>query len=194
MAWRGPTAWLWRWRRNPLKRPVDRLETWVLLGVWTLTVVAGVLAGTHVCRSVEEGLARERVEWRPAMARLAERAPGAPVRDRGSSPADQVWATARWTAPDGSVRTGLLRVPEGSPAGTPVTVWTDPEGRRVTRPLTASQARFRAVLTGGVAGVCAAAVPLLFGGAVGRRLERRRIDSWDAAWARFDPLWGRTAG
>ncbi|WP_369193914.1 Rv1733c family protein [Streptomyces djakartensis] len=194
MALRGPTVWLWRWRRNPLKRRADRLEAWLLPGVWTLTVVAGVPAGTRVCRSVEEGPAGERAEWRPAAARLDERAPGVAARDRGSSRADQVWAIARWTAPDGSSRTGRLRVAAGSPAGTPVTVWTDPEGRQVPRPPTASQARFRAVLTGGVAGVCAATVPLLFGAAMGRRLERRRIDSWDAEWARFGPMWGRTTG
>ncbi|MFB8245128.1 hypothetical protein ACFC5X_08775 [Streptomyces sp. NPDC055952] len=195
MALRGPTVWLWRWRRNPLKRRADRLEAWVLLGVWLLTAAAGVLAATTVCRSVEEGLARERAEWRPVVAHLAERAPGAAVRDSGSSSrADQVWATARWTAPDGSSRTGQIRVPAGTPAGAPVSVWTDLEGRQATRPLTASQARLRAVLTGGAAGVCAATVPLLFGGAVSRRLERRRIDSWDAEWARFGPMWGRTTG
>ncbi|MFJ7335889.1 hypothetical protein ACIQU3_21615 [Streptomyces sp. NPDC101110] len=193
MALRGPRVWLWRWRRNPLKRRADRVEAWVVLGVWTLTVLLGLLAGTSAARSVEDGLARERVEWRPLVARLAERAPGA-APENARARAEQVWATARWTAADGSEHSGQLRVPAGSAAGAPVTVWTDPEGRQVTRPVTESQARVRAALTGGVAGVCAAAVPLLAGRALRGRLERRRIDRWAVEWSRFGPMWGRTAG
>ncbi|MFD5161128.1 hypothetical protein ACFWMJ_24135 [Streptomyces hawaiiensis] len=194
MALRGPKVWLWRWRRNPLKRRADRVEAWVVLGVWMLTVVAGVLAATTVSRSVADGLARERAEWRPLVARLAERAPGAASENAHVSRAEQVWATARWTAADGSEHSGQLRVPAGSAAGTPVTVWTDPEGRQVTRPVTESQARVRAFLTGGVAGLCAAAVPLAGGRALRGRLECRRIDQWDVEWSRFGPMWGRTTG
>ncbi|MFJ8593896.1 hypothetical protein [Streptomyces sp. NPDC093598] len=194
MALRGPRVWLWRWRRNPLKRRADRVEAWVVLGVWTLTVLAGVLAGTTVSGSVEDALARERVEWRPVVARLAERAPGTASENTPVSRAEQVWATARWTAADGSAHSGQLRVPPGSAAGTRVTVWTDPEGRQVTRPVTAPQARVRAFLIGAVAGLCAAAVPLVAGRALRSRLERRRIDRWDTEWSRFGPMWRRTAG
>ncbi|MER7900942.1 hypothetical protein ABTX62_33975 [Streptomyces sp. NPDC096046] len=194
MALRGPRVWLWRWRRNPLKRRADRMEAWIVLGVWVLTAFAGVLAGTTVSRSVEDGLARERVEWRPVVARLTERAPGTASANAPVSRAEQVWAAARWTAADGSGHSGRLRVPAGSAAGTPVTVWTDAEGRQVTRPVSASQARVRAFLMGGVAGGCAAAVPLFGGRALCGRLERRRLDQWDVEWSRFGPMWGRTAG
>ncbi|AXE84089.1 hypothetical protein [Streptomyces sp. Go-475] len=194
MALRGPKVWLWRWRRNPLKRRADRVEAWVVLGVGLLTVCAGLLAGTAVSRSVEDGLARERDEWRPLVARLAERAPGTASGNGGASRADQVWAEAVWTAADGSPHSGQVRVPAGSAAGSPVTVWTDPEGRQVTRPVTESQARVRAWLIGGVAAAGAATVPLLAGRAVRGRLERRRIDQWDAEWSRFGPMWGRTTG
>ncbi|MGW7498564.1 Rv1733c family protein [Streptomyces luteogriseus] len=194
MALRGPKVWLWRWRRNPLRRRADRVEAWVVLGVWLLTLFAGVLAGTAVSRSVEDGLARERDEWRPLVARLAERAPGTASENAPVSRAEHVWATARWTSADGSEHSGQLRVPAGSAAGAPVTVWTDAEGRQVTRPVTESQARVRASLIGGVAGLCAAVVPVAAGRALLGRLERRRIDQWDAEWARFGPMWGRTAG
>ncbi|MCX3290350.1 hypothetical protein OR263_27170 [Streptomyces sp. NEAU-H22] len=194
MALRGPKVWLWRWRRNPLRRRADRVEAWVVLGVWLLTLFVGVLAGTAVSRSVEDGLARERDEWRPLVARLAERAPGTASENTPVSRAEHVWATARWTSADGSEHTGQLRVPAGSAAGAPVTVWTDAEGRQVTRPVTETQARVRASLIGGVAGLCAAVVPVAVGRALRGRLERRRIDQWDAEWARFGPMWGRTAG
>ncbi|MEU3851125.1 hypothetical protein [Streptomyces sp. NPDC029554] len=197
MASRGPRGhrvWLWRWRPNPLKRRADRIEAWVVLGMWTLAVLVGVPAGTAVNRSVEDALARERATWRPLVGRVAERAPGPPTEGGAASRADQVWARATWTAADGSARSGQLRVPAGSPAGTPVTVWTDPEGGQVTRPMTPSQARVRAGLLGGAAGLAAAVVPLAAGRALRTRLERHRIDRWDTEWSRFGPLWGRTTG
>ncbi|MDL5199996.1 hypothetical protein [Streptomyces sp. ALI-76-A] len=194
MAFRGPKVWLWRWRRNPLKRRADRVEAWVVLGAWALTVLAGVLAGLGAARTVEHGLARERVEWRPVAAHLTERAPGTAVAHSRTSSGERVWAEVRWTVPDGSTHTGQARVDPGSPPGTPVTIWTDPEGALVTKPATAAQARLRAALTGGLIGVGAGALPFVGGRVLRGRLERGRMDQWDAEWARFGPLWGRTTG
>lgn len=188
MALRGPRVWLWRWRRNPLKRRADAVESWVLLGAWAITVLVGVAAGSATAGSIEDGLARERAEWRPVQARLTDRAPA-------TSSGGQIWAKVRWTAPDGSERTGQARVGPGSGAGTPVTVWTDPVGRLVTEPATATQARSRAALAGGLVGASAALVPFLGGRMLRGRLERHRIAQWDAEWARFGPRWGgRTTG
>jgi hypothetical protein len=195
MALRGPKVWLWRWRRNPLKRRADTVEAWVLLAAWTLTVLAGVLAGLATARTVEQGMARERVEWRPVVALLTEQAPGARDSRAGTSSGTSVWAEVRWSAPDGAAHTGQARVRPGSGVGTPVTVWTDPRGRLVTRPATASEARTRAVLVGGLAGGCAASVPFFAGRALRSRMESTRIDQWGYEWARFGPLWGgRTTG
>ncbi|CAM5259171.1 Rv1733c family protein [Streptomyces aurantiogriseus] len=194
MAFRGPKVWLWRWRRNPLKRRADAVEAWVVLGAWALTVLAGVLVGWAAARSVEDGLARERVEWRPIAGRLTERAPGKASAQVSASSGDQVWAKVGWTAPDGSAHTGQVRVAPGSAAGTRVTIWTDRQGRLVTEPTTAAQARVRASLVGGLAGVAAAAVPFAGGRVLRGRLEHRRVEQWDVEWARFDALWGRPAG
>lgn len=194
MAFRGSQVWLWRWRRNPLKRRADAVEAWVVLGAWTLTVVAGVLAGLGISRSVEHELARERVEWRPVTAHLTEQAPGTATRQSVTSSGDRVWAKVSWTVPDGSARTGQARVEPGSASGSPVTVWTDREGRLVTRPATPDQARFRAAMIGTLLGLGAAAVPFVGGRVLCSRLERRRMDQWDAEWALFGPLWGRTTG
>jgi hypothetical protein len=193
MAFRGPKVWLWRWRRNPLKRRADMVESWVVLGVWALTVLTGVLAGWATAGSVENGLARERVEWRPLTGRLTDPAPGKPAAG-GSASGDHVWAKAGWTGPDGSAHTGQVRVDPGSAAGTPVTVWTDPRGRMVTEPVGAAQARLRASLVGGVAGLGVATLPFAGGRVVRGRLERRRVAQWDIDWARFDALRGRPAG
>lgn len=189
VAFRGPKVWLWRWRRNPLRRRSDRLESWVVLAAWSLTLVGGVVAGLLAAGSVESGLARQREEWRPTAAVLTE---DAPESSRTSGPgAEKVWAKVRWTAADGTEHQGQARVDAASLTGTPVTVWTDPEGLLVTRPATESQARLRAGLVGGLAGVCVAAMPYVGGRLVRSRLERRRMDQWDEEWERIGPLWER---
>ncbi|MFE9673982.1 hypothetical protein ACFYO5_07670 [Streptomyces sp. NPDC006259] len=190
MAFRGPRVWLWRWRRNPLKRRSDTVEAWVVLGSWVLTVVCGVLAGWTAAGSVERSLARERVEWRPVAGRLTERAPG----EAGAHSGERVWAEVGWTGPDGSAHTGQVRVVPGSAAGTTVTVWTDRRGRLVTEPATAAQARVRASLVGGLAGVTVAVLPCAGGRWLRGRLERRRLDGWAVEWAVFDAVRERPTG
>lgn len=191
-AFRGPKVWLWRWRRNPLRRRADVLEAWVLLGTLLLTVLAGVPAGLAAARSVEHGLARERATWRPAVARVAGRIPGATRTATGRpSSRERFWARVRWTTADGSAHTGRVRVEPGVSRGTPLTVWTDPQGHLVSRPTTASEAAFRATLVGLLVGVSTGAVPFVGGLAARARLERRRLDAWDTEWARLGPQWGR---
>ncbi|WP_317441908.1 hypothetical protein [Streptomyces collinus] len=192
MAFRGPKVWLWRWRRNPLRRRADVVEAWVVLAAWLLTVVAGVLAGLAAARSVEHGLARERAAWHPTVAHVVAKAPGRAAAE--SADAERVWAEVRWAGADGAAHSGQARVAPGSKAGTAVTVWTDERGHLVTRPTTASEATLRATLTGGLVGLSAGAVPFVGGLVLRGRLERRRMDRWDAEWARLGPQWGRTAG
>ncbi|WP_416955729.1 hypothetical protein [Streptomyces sp. Agncl-13] len=194
MAFRGPKVWLWRWRRNPLKRRADAVESWIVLGAWLITVLAGVLAGLTAAQSVEHELAQERVDWKPVVALVTQDAPGPAPANSSRTSGEPVWAKVRWAAADGSSHTGQIRVPSGSGIGTPVTVWTDPQGHLVTKPATASQAQLRAVLIGTLLGMGAAAVPFVGARALRGRLERRRMDQWDEEWARFGPLWGRKTG
>src|SRR5205823_10704307 len=78
-------------------------------------------------------------------------------------------ARARWTAPDGTVRTGLVRAPAGSPAGRTVTVWTDAGGRLAADP---EPGYYRAIRAGLAAALAVIAVGLVLAGAglAGRRL------------------------
>ncbi|WP_436800754.1 Rv1733c family protein [Streptomyces avermitilis] len=206
-AFRGPQAWmsrwrrnslarwrrdpLWRWRRNPLRRRSDVLEAWVLLSAWTVTVLCGVLTGLAAAHSVERGLARERAEWRPVRALVAG---NAPESSAGASSPDRVWAKVHWTAANGSTHSGQARVAAGSATGTPVTVWTDRDGLLVTKPVSPSEAQVRGVTVGLLVGVSAAAGPFVGGRLVRGRLERRRMEQWDEGWARFGPMWGRKTG
>ena len=188
-ALRGPRALLWRWWPNPLRRRSDTLEAWIVLATWLLTALAGLFAGHAAAQAVEHSLARERAEWRPVPALLAERAPGTTA-----SGAERVWAKVRWTADDGSAHEGQTRVEPGSTPGTSVTVWTDPDGLLVTKPATEAQAGLRAAMIGMLVGVSAAAVPFGCGRVVRGRLEHRRMDQWDMEWERVGPQWGWKTG
>ncbi|MFM9591896.1 hypothetical protein ACKI1J_19260 [Streptomyces scabiei] len=191
VAFRGPKVWLWRWRRNPLRRRADRMESWVVLITWALTLFGGVAVGLAAAGSVESGLARQRAEWRPVEAVLTEDAPEPSAPESAGTGTAKVWAKVRWTAPDGTAHTGQARVDPAALMGARVTVWTDARGLLVTKPASEAQARLRATLVGGLAGVFAAAVPLVGGRLVRGRMERRRMDLWDEEWARIGPLWER---
>ncbi|WRZ94505.1 hypothetical protein OHB54_38950 [Streptomyces sp. NBC_01007] len=187
-AFRGPRVWLWRWRRNPLRRRSDVLEAWIMLAAWAFTVLLGAVTGLATVRAVEHGLAQQRAEWHAVPAHLIEDAPEA----RGTDPAGRVvWTKVRWAAPDGTPRSGRVRVYAGTTADTPVLVWTDPHGRLVTRPASVAVARLRACLMGTFAGVGVAGVPFIVGRLLRGRLERRRMERWDEEWERIGPLWGR---
>ncbi|MFY4721082.1 hypothetical protein [Streptomyces sp. LaBMicrA B280] len=190
MAFRSPKVWLWRWRRNPLKRRADVMEGWLVLGVGLLTVLAGVLAGLMVARSVTQGLARERADRRPAAAQVVAEIPDVPT-GRHISHGAPGWAEVRWAAADGSVRTGLVRTADGNRVGTRVTVWTDSRGHLVGSPVPPGQAAFRAGLVGTLAGLGTALGPFTGGILLRARLERRRLAAWDTEWARLGPQWGR---
>jgi hypothetical protein len=139
---------------------------------------------------VERDLDRQRVERQAVTARLVEDA-----RDSaGAADDDRVWATARWSAPDGSTHTGQTKVRPDAPAGTRVTVWTDQHGALTSKPVTHEEARLRSALAGALAtGITGG---LVVGGAraARARLDRRRMEQWAADWERTDTRWGGKTG
>jgi hypothetical protein len=96
---------------------------------------------------------------------------------------DQVNAQARWTAPDGTGRTGTVLAPPETRADRVVMVWVDMTGRPAgDRPLQLSQARDEAELAAVLTPL--ALGPILLGAAfsVHVMLGRRRLAAWDADW------------
>ncbi|TGN75775.1 hypothetical protein E5083_19210 [Streptomyces bauhiniae] len=191
-AFRGPRRWLWRWRRNPLRRRADVVEGWVLAGAWLLTLLAGTVAGLVTARAVEHDLARERAATHPMIAYVVTRAPGR--SGARSSTGERVWAEVRWTAPDGSPRTGQVRVTPGAATGAPVAVWTDAYAHLANRPATPTEASVRAAFIGTLAATTAAAAPSAASRLLLIRLERHRLALWDTEWSRLGPQWGRKTG
>ncbi|WP_327319540.1 Rv1733c family protein [Streptomyces sp. NBC_01235] len=179
---------LWRWRSNPLRRRDDIVEAWIVLAVWAAFAVGGTVAGLATAHAADEVFAQQRTERQSVRAVLLKDVPlGAPTIG-GTS--DLRMATVRWTASDGSARTGRTLVDTGLKAGSGVTVWHDARGHLIAAPPSSTEA----AIESGVLGAAAAAAlgGLVFGtGAVARwRLDRRRVDEWGREWDQVGPQWG----
>ncbi|KQX67413.1 MULTISPECIES: hypothetical protein [unclassified Streptomyces] len=183
---------LWRWQANPLRRRDDVVEAWIVLAVWIVFVVGGTVAGLVTAQAADEVFARQRAERQSVRAVLLTDVPSGAPSIGGTS--DRRTTTVRWTASDGSTRTGRTLVDGGLEAGSTVTVWQDGHGRLTTAPPSTTEA----AMESGFLGVAAAAglAGLVFGaGAVARwRLDRRRVDEWGREWDLVGPRWGHKTG
>jgi hypothetical protein len=175
---------------NPLRRRTDRIATWlaaqflvvVLIGV----PLSGVLAFTWAGRAGAAELRAER-SWREVPAVLLRSVPVS--GSVAGSVFGYSWVPARWTAPDGRVRSGDIPVEVGLSAGRTVPMWVDATGTPTDVPLT-----HRAVLARAATAATVAALLLLIVlfclAAVGRwLLERRRLADWELAWSIVGPQW-----
>ena len=98
---------------------------------------------------------------------------------------------ARWTAPDGTRRTGTVSVSWGAKASSSVMVWVDASGRLTGPPLRPSQARGQAVLAAVLAPIVLGLLLLCVGGLAHYALGRRRMAAWDFDWQVTEPQWTR---
>jgi hypothetical protein len=185
-------VWLWRWRSNPLRRRSDVVEAWLLLAVWVLAVAAGAVVGAATAHSVERNLNERRAERHAVSAVVAEDAPDTVSTTTGTR--GQAWVTVRWTAADGSPRTGTARVQPGTGSGATVRVWLDRHGNVVPAPLSSGEAELQGIALGTATAVGAGATVVFLGWVVRGRLERRRLARWDMEWARIGPQWGHRTG
>ncbi|MFF7132342.1 hypothetical protein ACFZBZ_08345 [Streptomyces sp. NPDC008196] len=182
---------LWRWRRNPLRRRSDRVETWIVLVTWIVALAGGLLAGEAAGSAMEDDLTTRRAAVHSVSAVLTENADRTPAVTADGT-GGTVRAKVRWTAPDGSTRTGVTRTEPGRTAGSPVTVWIDRRGDLQRAPLTAGEASLQSALTGVLVAVGTGAVAFGCGRLARLRLDRRRMRDWEAEWARVAPSGGRT--
>jgi hypothetical protein len=172
--------------RNSLRRPVDRLEgalVVALSAVFGVAVAVAAILGTHTDQSL-----RAEAGLHPVAAVLIQ--PGPPA---GSLPRVGQ-AQARWPAPAGGERSGVLTTATapgiaGAAAGTRVPVWLNRSGQPAAAPPGAAVRIIYALVTGGAVAAIAG-VALLIAYALGRHaLDRRRLAGWETAWARTGPSW-----
>ncbi|MGW2648906.1 Rv1733c family protein [Streptomyces sp. NPDC001393] len=184
---------LWRWRCNPLRRREDVVEAWLVLAVWMLVVVAGAVAGVLTARAAGDVFAAQRAHRHPVRAVLLADPPHGAA---SAWPADGlVRARVRWSAPDGTPRTGDTLVGSGLRAGARVAAWQDDHGSLTpAKPTNPTEGAIEAGVFG-VAAALAAAAPVYGAGALGRLwLDRRRMARWEREWDLVEPRWGHRTG
>lgn len=185
MLKRAGGVWLWRWRRNALKRRSDVTEAWTGAAAVAVLLLAVPSVGVTTAAVGERSALDQARGLHRAAARVVEEVPATPSRFSDMAD-DQVRATVRWAVQDGSFQTGETLVSAGSKAGASTTVWLDDEGRLRPAPPTPAQARSQGAALGAAAG--AGTCVLVMGGWwVARvRLDVRRGAQWDRAWAEFN--------
>jgi hypothetical protein len=181
-------SWTLQGRGNPLRRPVDRREGRTIAGLLTMFLVAGPLAGVisgQLAYRAEVRQMQAEQSWRKVTATLLQNASDATGVGSNWDPS----VMARWRAPDGQQKTGVLPVDSSATAGQHVTIWVDGQGT-----LTASQMRMFNVVANavaiGIGSPFALAVILLLAGCTMRLvLNRRRLAGWEYEWRMIEPRW-----
>jgi hypothetical protein len=175
---------------NPLRRRTDRIGTWLMAQFLVIVLVGAPLfaiaAFTWAARAGAAELRAER-SWREVPAVLLRSAP-APDSFAGGV-FGYSWVPARWTAPDGRVRSGDIPVEVGLAAGRKVRMWVDPAGMPTDVPLTHRAVQARAATAAAIATILLLAVLSCLALAGRWLLDRRRLADWELAWAIVGPQW-----
>lgn len=194
----GPRSGRLLWpRRNDLMRRVDWIEAallvaTVIVGLILLPVALVIGSETYAAQSsLVDEQARTRHE---AVAVLLADAQKVTVSIGGEVASNStVPVRAQWQAPDGETRVGLVTATAGTPTGTKVRIWLDPNGNPVDQPLTSADATASAVTLALVSWV--SAVGLLVGlfCIAHAGLNRSRSLAWQREWAQVEPSWSHRA-
>ncbi|RAJ62391.1 hypothetical protein K378_03741 [Streptomyces sp. Amel2xB2] len=181
--------WLWRWRKNPLKRRSDHAEAWAGLAAAVIMAVGAPLTGALAADEATSAL-REQPGLHRASAVLRE---DAPTTDGVVTVSDEptVLTEVQWTGPDGRPHTGRAPVESGTSQGTRVPIWLDGRGQPHEPPPDASEV---ALESGAAGGAVAVGTCFFVGSAcwvVRRRLDARREKQWESEWAFVGPYWTR---
>jgi hypothetical protein len=183
------------WDRNPIRRPVDRLQTILTVTMLVMVLaVAPLTAWLAAARAHDDGRRaehRERAAYRLVAATVVYTGD---VRATGAGKFIGETIRLRWPDRQGSARTGTIDVDHRVRAGAKVPVWVDESGALTHRPRAPGQTR-SATAWAAIAGVTGVVIPAVGGYLIARRrLDRHRYRRWENDWARIAPLWTRRAG
>jgi hypothetical protein len=176
--------------RNPLRRPIDRIEALVRCGLVALFLTCGPLLAAYVAGRVESAsqlAGRTQAALHRVTALVLKEMPG--PNGCAHWPCGESDVLARWTAPGGLVRTGVITVNSGAAVGSRLAVWLNGRGQLAGPPAS------RALVIGeaaaaGAGSLGAVALACAFGAkGTGRALQRRKLAHWEADWMVIGPRW-----
>jgi hypothetical protein len=175
---------------NPLRRRTDKIAAWLA----ALLVVLFIIGAPAVSMAAIGWVGRSAAtwqhtarSWRQVLAIVKRATPASLSWDLSG----YSWVPARWTAPDGQARSGLVPVSVAVTAGQTVRVWVDAGGTPTGPPLTTGMVVADEVRAAAVAVIVLGVVLLCLMGAASHVLDRRRLAGWEAAWAVVGPQWTR---
>ena len=175
---------------NPLRRRTDKLATWLIAQFLVVVLIgAPLFAIAAFSWAARAGAAEQRAErsWREVPAVLLR---SVPVPDSFAGGVfGYSWVPARWTAPNGKVRSGDIPVEVGLTAGRKVRLWVDAAGTPTDVPLTHRAIVARAGTAAAVATVALLIALSSLALIVRWLLDRRRLTDWELAWAIVGPQW-----
>lgn len=175
--------------RNPLRRPVDRLQGIILLTVVLIglaVVPIALLVGQEVRQRQEQAAELASVDRYEVAAELTQNVQFAVTDNEAQS----LYPTsAIWQLPNGPVYSGSILAPSGSSKGERVMIWVSADGNPVAEPLTVEQAYWQGVLITLV--VLLGSLIVLSGlyGIVSWVLFRARLARWAREWDAVGPYW-----
>jgi hypothetical protein len=192
--WRGSLARRLGLDANPLRRRTDRAEAWIKIGLVLAFLIGAPLvvrAAAHWAESAvpSAAQAQQTGEHHVPATLLSSTPGGADYPTITAVSFGQV--KARWTTPDGTVRTGYVQAPFGSRAGSTVEVWLDRSGQPTAPPLLRSQVQGWIYMMALLAAIFLGLLLLIVMAIFGRILERRRLAGWERAWSAVEPQWTR---
>ena len=196
-----PGTWRAGWARcaralgldhNPLRRTVDRVETGVRLAALVLLLTAVPAAVLLAGRTADHVFLRDahaqQATDRQVTATLTQSAGTSGAADPYSS-VQTTWARARWTAPNGTARSGQILVMAGAAAGSTVRIWVNASGAATDPPAGAKHVMAEVAVTVLITGTTLILVLLGAEALACRSLDRRRSAAWDAEWRAIGPRW-----
>jgi len=175
--------------RNPLRRTLDRAEGVILGGLAVAFLAGAPLAAVSAGHAAYSYYARtahaQQAAWRQVPAVLLATAP------TFGYAASEPLVRARWMAPNGTRRTGMVPAPPGEQAGGTVRVWVDATGQQTGPPVQPAQVRAQAVVAAVLAPLVLGMIVLCAGQLANYLLGRRRLAAWEAEWRATEPQWTR---
>lgn len=173
--------------RNPLRRATDKAETAIVAGLiaaFLLGAPAASMAASHWAAATGQGA--EHVTRYKVDAVLLQDTPGPYYTMYGPV---VMPALGTWTAPDGSVRTGLIKAGFGRHAGAKVAIWTNQSGKVIGPPPGRGQTSTQQALATVSAFVLTGLATLVAGMIALGALNRRRLAAWETEWRVTGPKW-----
>ncbi|RXS71624.1 hypothetical protein EST54_00620 [Streptomyces sioyaensis] len=164
-------------------------ESWMILTTGVLIAVLAPAAGAVAGSAVDDASQQQSRQWHTVSAVVTKDPPASigvePLGGAGGRP----HTTVRWTAPDGTVRTGEAAVAPGVKAGDRTTVRLDRHGSVVRNPVSPEGSLAESIAMGTVAASGTGVVLLGAERAGAHLLNRRRYAQWEKEWAEADSQW-----